>query len=93
MPPARLVVNAKEYEYDVVGVTFKTQTQVFTSPQRVTAGAGGVTVVDLAGRTFSFPSGSAVGHGTGKYYVLPGAKAPAWLSRARYVKTITPADL
>ncbi|HEX3464465.1 MAG TPA: hypothetical protein VHS78_10500 [Candidatus Elarobacter sp.] len=86
-------MNAKEYQYDVVGVTYKTHTQIFTSPQKVTSDPSGVTVVDLAGRTWSFPSGSVVGHGTGTYYVFPGAKEPTWLARAKYVKTLTPADI
>jgi hypothetical protein len=40
-----------------------------------------------------FASGSVVSHGTGTYYVLPGRKQPAWLSRAKYVKTLTRADI
>lgn len=93
MPPVRLVEHAKEFRYDVVAVTYGTETRVFASPQRVTTDANGVTIVDLGGRSFSFPSGSAVRHGSGTYYVLPGAKEPTWLSRARYVRTLTRADI
>ena len=93
MPALHLTVNAKEYQYDVVGVTSGTRTRAFMTPQRVTTDVNGVTVVDVAGRTFSFPSGSVVSHGSGTYYVLPGAKQPAWLSHARYVKTLTRADI
>jgi hypothetical protein len=93
MPPLHLAVNSKEYQYDIVGVTFGTQTRGFMMPRKVTTDASGVTVVDAAGRTFSFPSGSVVSHGSGTYYVTPGAKEPAWLSRAKYVKTLTRADI
>jgi len=93
MPALHLAVNAKEYQYDIVGVTFGTRTRAFMLPQRVTSDASGVTIVDVAGRTFSFPSGSVVSHGSGTYYVLPGAKEPAWLSRAKYVKTLTRSDI
>ncbi|HTD35250.1 MAG TPA: hypothetical protein VK665_16410 [Candidatus Elarobacter sp.] len=93
MPPVHLAANAKEYQYDIVGVTFGTRTRAFMVPQRVTTDASGVTVVDLAGRTFSFPSGSVVSHGSATYYLLLGAKRPAWLARAKYVRTLTRADI
>jgi hypothetical protein len=93
MPQPHLVENAQEYRYDLVGVTFGRQSHAFASPQSVTSDANGVTVIDAAGRSFSFPSGSTVQHGTGTYYVVPGAAKPAWLSHAKFVKTLTRADI
>lgn len=93
MPPLHLALNAKEYEYDTLLVrASNSDVRIFAAPTAVTSNSAGVHVVDAAGRTFDFPPGSVVRHGTAHYWLRPGRSLPAFLAHARFVRTITEAN-